>query len=78
VVAGGGVACNSALRSMLTAECARCGIELVLPSPALCTDNAAMVAARGQQLYDAGFRAGLDTDVYPNLKVGDAAGGTGA
>lgn len=78
VVVGGGVACNSALRSMLESACERQAIELVLPSPALCTDNAAMVAARGQQLFDAGFRAGLDTDVYPNLRLGEHVPGSEA
>lgn len=76
VVVGGGVACNSALREMLAVACGRNGIELVLPATALCTDNAAMVAARGHQLFLAGFRAGLDMDVYPNLRLGDPVPGS--
>jgi len=38
---GGGVAANAALR----AELGTLGVELFLPAPELCTDNAAMIAA---------------------------------
>jgi N6-L-threonylcarbamoyladenine synthase len=41
IVAGGGVAANSYLRARLGAEQ---GLEVIFPSLALCTDNAAMVA----------------------------------
>ncbi len=71
VVLGGGVACNSGLRRMLSAACEREGLRLVFPSPALCTDNAAMVAAMGRRLYDAGRRSGLAQDVFPNLALGE-------
>ena len=47
VCLAGGVAANSALRRR-TAELAdRLGVPAYLPSPAMCTDNAAMVAAAG-------------------------------
>ncbi len=71
VVIGGGVACNSALREWLGRECAREGLRLVHTSPALCTDNAAMVAAVGFMRFEAGHASGLDADVYPNLKLGE-------
>ena len=67
VVIGGGVACNRALRRDLRSECERLGLSPVFPSPSLCTDNAAMVAALGYYRYLAGHRAGLGIDVYPNL-----------
>jgi N6-L-threonylcarbamoyladenine synthase len=70
VLAGGGVACNTALRDMLTRACLENGLELFIPDPALCTDNAAMVAALGFCRYAAGYEAGLDMDVYPNLRLG--------
>jgi len=70
VVMGGGVACNRALRLMLGEACEEEGLELVYPSPGLCTDNAAMIAALGYLRYQAGHRAGLETDVYPNLRMG--------
>ncbi|HIC95661.1 TPA: tRNA (adenosine(37)-N6)-threonylcarbamoyltransferase complex transferase subunit TsaD [Candidatus Bipolaricaulota bacterium] len=41
----GGVAANSELRARFRAETESLGIEVYFPSPALCTDNAAMVAA---------------------------------
>ncbi len=44
LVAGGGVAANSYLRKRLAAEP---GLEVIFPSLALCTDNAAMVAGLG-------------------------------
>jgi len=44
---GGGVAANSLLRERTADECAKRGLRAVLPSRAMCTDNAAMVAAAG-------------------------------
>ena len=44
VVIGGGVAANSSLRAHVLDGATRPGLRAVLPSPALCTDNAAMVA----------------------------------
>jgi N6-L-threonylcarbamoyladenine synthase len=45
LVVAGGVAANASLRRVLTEECERRGVELVIPSPELCTDNAAMIGA---------------------------------
>jgi tRNA N6-adenosine threonylcarbamoyltransferase len=44
---GGGVAANSRLRALAAARCGSAGIRLRVPSPGLCTDNGAMVAALG-------------------------------
>ncbi|MGI9577193.1 MAG: tRNA (adenosine(37)-N6)-threonylcarbamoyltransferase complex transferase subunit TsaD [Microthrixaceae bacterium] len=44
---GGGVAANSLLREQFLGACADDGIQGFLPSRAMCTDNAAMVAATG-------------------------------
>ena len=41
----GGVSANSELRGRLAEECEKLGLELSIPSPELCTDNAAMVAS---------------------------------
>jgi len=56
----GGVAANRALRASLESEAARMGLRIALPHRELCTDNAAMVAARGTELLAAGVRDGLD------------------
>lgn len=45
VVVAGGVAANGLLRERLGAECDRRGLRLIIPPPALCTDNAAMIGA---------------------------------
>ena len=61
---GGGVAANAALRERMTAECQKRGIELHIPPPALCTDNAVMGAIAVERLK-AGLTEGLDLDAYP-------------
>jgi N6-L-threonylcarbamoyladenine synthase len=43
----GGVAANSLLRRRTEEECEAAGIRAYLPSRAMCTDNAAMIAAAG-------------------------------
>jgi N6-L-threonylcarbamoyladenine synthase len=43
LVVAGGVAANARLRSRLGEECGERGLGLVIPPPALCTDNAAMI-----------------------------------
>lgn len=48
---GGGVACNGPLRARLGETAGELGVEFWLAPPALCTDNAAMVAARGFQVF---------------------------
>jgi N6-L-threonylcarbamoyladenine synthase len=42
---GGGVAANSELRARLAALCELRSVELEIPPPELCTDNAAMIAS---------------------------------
>jgi N6-L-threonylcarbamoyladenine synthase len=54
LVIAGGVAANSRLRAVATQRCERAGIRLRIPSPALCTDNGAMVAALGSLMVAAG------------------------
>jgi N6-L-threonylcarbamoyladenine synthase len=69
VVVAGGVACNGALRARLAAGAAEWDLKLYVPSPALCTDNAAMIAAAGARLLAEGARAGLDLNADPNLPL---------
>ena len=46
LVLGGGVAANSLLRERFLSACTETGIQGFLPSREMCTDNAAMIAAR--------------------------------
>jgi N6-L-threonylcarbamoyladenine synthase len=66
VVAGGGVAANGCLRERLAAEP---GLEVIFPSLALCTDNAAMVAGLGWQLFRDGKTAGLDLNAEARVSM---------
>jgi N6-L-threonylcarbamoyladenine synthase len=69
IVMGGGVAANSALRSRLASEADALGLPLIVPRPALCTDNGAMIGAAGARRFLAGERAGLDLDARPSLPL---------
>ena len=72
IVLGGGVAANSALRARLAGEAEALGLPLIVPRPALCTDNGAMIGAAGARRFAAGERAGLDLDARPSLPLADA------
>ena len=54
VVIGGGVAANRKLREQLASACQRRGITLHLTPMCYCTDNGAMIAAMGSELFLAG------------------------
>lgn len=69
----GGVASNSALRSALKKACADRDIVFYHPSPAMCTDNAAMIGAAAYYEYCRGVRHGYDLNAVPNLKLGERA-----
>jgi N6-L-threonylcarbamoyladenine synthase len=65
----GGVAANSLLRRRISEACAEDGIGAFLPSRALCTDNAAMVAAAGWWRLQHGGAADLSLGADPNLRL---------
>ncbi len=69
LVLGGGVAANSLLRSEFTAAGEREGLRVALPSRAMCTDNAAMVAATGWHRLHSDGATPLDAGAYPNLRL---------
>ena len=64
LLAGGGVLANSVLRERLRDACANTGITLHLADRAYCTDNAAMIAAHGYYLLQAGHISRLDEDAH--------------
>jgi N6-L-threonylcarbamoyladenine synthase len=63
LVVAGGVACNSGLRSAMAALAVKSGVELHIPQPALCGDNAAMLAVPGNYYLSAGYVSRPDLDV---------------
>jgi N6-L-threonylcarbamoyladenine synthase len=62
LLVGGGVACNARLRAVLEERAGLLGIAATFPRPALCTDNAVMIAGLGTELLRAGRVAGWDLD----------------
>ncbi|MFI5273743.1 MAG: tRNA (adenosine(37)-N6)-threonylcarbamoyltransferase complex transferase subunit TsaD [Ktedonobacterales bacterium] len=69
VLLAGGVAANTALRVRLARDLAPLEIALRAPAVALCTDNAAMIAAAGYFHLRLGERSGFDIDVRPGLQL---------
>lgn len=65
LVVAGGVAANRAIATALQAVCASAGARLVVPPPALCTDNGAMIAWAGAERLACGDSDGLDAVARP-------------
>lgn len=65
----GGVAANKGLRQQLAATCQQEQLELIVPSPKLCTDNAAMIGAAAYIKLKHGQFAGLDMKADPGLSL---------
>lgn len=70
VAGGGGVLANRRLRERMAEEANRRGVALHLPSPALCTDNGAMIAAAGEFRLERGDVTPWVTDVSSSLRLG--------
>ncbi|WP_315836599.1 tRNA (adenosine(37)-N6)-threonylcarbamoyltransferase complex transferase subunit TsaD [Bradyrhizobium prioriisuperbiae] len=60
LVAAGGVAANQAIRGALQAVAEKAGTPLMIPPPALCTDNGAMIAWAGLERLALGMTDTMD------------------
>jgi N6-L-threonylcarbamoyladenine synthase len=69
VALGGGVAANRALRGTLAGRLKGSGIPLLVPPPAWCTDNGAMIGAAAGFRFPAGDRADAGLEAIPNLSL---------
>ncbi len=65
----GGVSCNHRLRERFTDACKAMGVRLLLASPSVCTDNAAMIGyVAALKLADA-YPSRLEAEIEPSLST---------
>ncbi|MEP5155153.1 tRNA (adenosine(37)-N6)-threonylcarbamoyltransferase complex transferase subunit TsaD [Planktotalea sp.] len=69
----GGVAANTAVRAKLESISAELGVQFTAPPLALCTDNAAMIAYAGLELFEAGQRDDLELSARPRWPLDRAS-----
>ncbi len=67
LILGGGVTANARLRQRILSDAS---LPAVIPPPALCTDNGAMIAAGAYYQFRRGQIADLSLDVDPSLPFG--------
>ncbi|MFW5731405.1 MAG: tRNA (adenosine(37)-N6)-threonylcarbamoyltransferase complex transferase subunit TsaD [Desulfonatronovibrionaceae bacterium] len=65
IILAGGVAANSMIRNSIKKLAQDQSLQLIMPEPWLCTDNAAMVAWYGNILMKHGFVHSLDLEAVP-------------
>ena len=68
IVMAGGVASNSRLRALMEEKAGSRGIDVLKPSPVLCTDNGAMIASAAYYAYRSGEKPDLELDAVPGLE----------
>ena len=73
VAVSGVVSLNTHLRAEFARAGAAADVELLVSPPALCTDNAAMIAAVAARTFDAGLTTPVSEDIDPNLTLAFAA-----
>ncbi len=69
VVISGGVAANRLLRQRMEEEASKQKMRVHIPSPAFCTDNAAMVGVVGYEYLKRGIRSPLSLNAFSNLPL---------
>jgi N6-L-threonylcarbamoyladenine synthase len=72
LVVSGGVSANRRLRARMVELGEERGVEVIIPRPALCTDNAAMIALAGWPRLAAGESDGLAVEADAALPFGVA------
>lgn len=70
-VIAGGVAANRQLHEALASLATDTGLQLVVPPPALCTDNAAMIAWAGVERLQRGMISPMDFEPRARWPLGD-------
>jgi len=69
LVLGGGVAANSLLRTRFIEMCESDGRRGLVPSRAMCTDNAAMIGSAAWYRWRSDGPTTLDSGAFPNLRL---------
>ena len=69
LIVAGGVASNRGLRHALEVATAEKGIELAIPEPKLCTDNAAMIGAAAHEIYLKGIRGDMALNGQSSMDI---------